>query len=404
MPELHHPLGGTSLSRRELCPLSLRLEEEAYRQQQEKKVLGEAECEDGPSDDAKEGTLLHSIIADPSTDRKNLTIEQRNVLSDAEAMMDSIIGNEEGIVNRFTEKTLILYDDNFDELTFSTIDRIYIYRGNAVVVDWKFGRTKVDPPQYNWQSKLYSLLTARNFGLNSITFHYIQPRIRSNQFYTFSPTELDKIFKDFMVIKMMCEMPDAKAVPGFAQCQYCKAKKICDAFIAHNEAVTNFPREEAISKRISMLDDNNLGELSSLSGLVYSEAKKEMMRRARLNGECCGKGFSTRSGKKVAVSVESIYEKMVPQYMTNQQFMENVQLSVSSLQEKFVEVNAERTEKGRMRNGEKKRLEDILSPILTGLVTESDPTEVFETLAPARTAKQKQNTMSVLNAGEEDTK
>ena len=132
---------------------------------------------EGTSGAAEKGTRIHEAleVRDPSAlhDEEEVRLYEA-ILAEEEEILNGVFGN----LPKITEREIRLHLDlDAATPTFGTCDLlVHTADGNAVMIDYKTGISKIDEPEKNWQSKAYALAVLQMFPhIHTIKFAFIVP-------------------------------------------------------------------------------------------------------------------------------------------------------------------------------------------------------------------------------------
>lgn len=225
----------SNLHRRKSCPGSARLE---------------ALCAPEPdNDDSKEGTLLHTVLGNPSVEVE-LTNDQKYCVQFCQETRNDLIAK---IFGNNTPKILHEVELFFNGQVFGHADFVAIWKDQAIVLDWKMGRIPVDSAEANLQTRAYAVMISDHFGVENVIAGIVQPRLAGDERVSVSQYGLADIEKSRVQIESIlkaCEAPDAPLVPSRDACRYCLAKiKDCPAVEGlKDELATVLPANIEVSR------------------------------------------------------------------------------------------------------------------------------------------------------------
>jgi hypothetical protein len=310
----HHIDGPSSLGRREACPYSR---------------TAEQGLSEETSPDAEEGTFLHECVALNKLD--GLTTEQSSAVQSCIDFRESIKASSE-VIEAHSEFKLRAVGSDFEELYTGTADEVVVTETGISIIDWKFGRIKVEYAPDNIQMAGYALPAMQMFGKDSCTVHIHQPRINASSSYTF--TNAMALLKYIEAVIARCKQPNAPRISGAKQCKYCKARHICPELIKEGNAIV------AVQKSIyEITDPNVLCDLYRKSKIV-SSALKSVDKRVRdfmleNNGECGELIFKIKKGNREVTSIPDAFLIMKEYGISQEEFLGCCSTSVSNLLELF---------------------------------------------------------------------
>ena len=195
-----------------------------------------------PNPSALEGKIAHSIAAhclhhkiDP-IDLIDTDIEGNKLSYD----MAHYIKKYYDFVLEYQHDNDILkieYMVNYDNIIpqgFGTLDACIITSDTIHVFDLKYGYTPVDANK-NMQCILYAIgiFNEVKHHIKQFVMHIVQPRIFNYSTWEINEEELHYYSEFIKRQALIASMPDAPAVPGAKQCQYCSVRHKCKALRSH---------------------------------------------------------------------------------------------------------------------------------------------------------------------------
>lgn len=206
----HHKLGASGAHRWMNCPASVRIE---------------ADLPDSTSTYAQEGTNAH--------DEAEQVLLGKKSLSDAQYQIEEYVSYVQECASSAKELLVeqeVYYSDWVDG-AFGTADAVIINDNHIEIVDLKYGKgLKVDA-ENNPQLRLYALGAYQKWAFDvepdTITMTIVQPRLDHISSETLTIDELLDFGEEVKVRAEATLDPNAKAIAGTKQCQWCKAKGVC---------------------------------------------------------------------------------------------------------------------------------------------------------------------------------
>lgn len=299
---LHHPFSPSSLQMLCACPGAWRMQ------------MG---MEDQKGPEAEEGTRLHLAVA--TGNLEGLDQEQTEMVEACRAFAAEITG-EGG--RAYTEVPVTVMDHG-EMLTRGTADLcVTTANGTLHVVDWKFGRVKVEDVAKNLQLAAYAVGAMQKFGAGECICHVFQPRIGWHGEYTFRKPEA--ILANIRAIIQRCKA-DVLTLSCGDHCAYCRARSACPA-LANRMNAMDSTRESALA------DPAKLEALYVASRTVkkfigqIEDAFKAMLE----NGEYHGWTIQEKPGNREIPDIKGAYSG-VRDYMTQEEYLECCKVSVAGL-------------------------------------------------------------------------
>jgi len=406
----HHPFSPSSLGRRRLCPGSFQVEQGTPKSEEEFAA-------------AKEGTMLHSMIAYQLVERKaqpavadpcylleSLSVEQRNTVMDCMSWLDDIIEENslEPETNKYhydiqVEKPLE-WKDGDKVVCAGTADVIIIPNtppleeapDRAIIVDWKFGRAAIEHANATLQILGYGvLLFENNSAIENITAYIYQPRVGEIYQTDLRREHLD-IYKENITSTIeACQVKDPVLAPSTAACNYCRGIALCPAvedmskevIESVGQGLTADP-EEAVSALLAHKTAEELGEIYSRSKVVmqYAKAVKDFCKQSLLvaDGSVEGWNLQKRKGKKKltdnleavellgvpasavlrhgTLRLSKLAELLHSPIIARDDLLRLAEISVSGLEKEFIEQECEANETTKA--AERKEFNKRLAPVI----------------------------------------
>jgi len=267
----HHKYSPSSLERSFLCPFS---------------VKGH-DLPDVDNEFSSEGTLLHKAVE--TRNLEGLNEEQVELVNRCIEFIDTLTPG--ALIVAHEEKVEIYSNPDREDdeeaiiISSGSIDCVIFAEDKLSVIDFKFGRTKVEDPENNFQLAAYALGAMQAWDVKSCDTYVFQPRI-SDKPKMFTFTDPDGLLETIKSIITNCEVKDPVINPGEKQCQYCKLKQHLKCPALKNELAT-------IDKTINLpeLSNEDLTKLYLRAIIVdkYLNAiKSEFKNRIEEVGNCGG--------------------------------------------------------------------------------------------------------------------
>lgn len=182
------------------------------------------------SADADEGTLLHSLIANPEPAKlAELDAEQAMAVGQCLTQSEAWAKDSPGCLRPYHEQMLSLYDDAGDLVNFGTLDFLAISPDNrrAILADWKFGRNA--SPLVADQLACYAAMAFQAHpDLLAIDAHAWYPRApRHSQCWQYSRDDLPRLIE---AIKARIAVRESRErwEPALGDwCKYCPGAILC---------------------------------------------------------------------------------------------------------------------------------------------------------------------------------
>jgi len=343
-----HCINGPSvLERRDKCPRSRIIEEKVWH------------LPDVNSDDATEGQLLHRAVSDPSLDA-SLSNEQRIAVDRIRATIShwSELKPVKSIayeVKLATKHPYGLSDYDYD----GTVDCIIIYEDNTcVILDFKFGRIKVDDAYSNLQVFAYALAAHDTFGVKEVTIQILQPRVFEGISEPYTCSDFDAIRENISTIIRKGLCPGAPTVTG-DHCKYCRGNtfEVCDAY---KKNATLLIKQDTVGfLPVAEWSDDQLSEFHDKFNLLKNYSEKqvvvELKKRIEAKGSCGGYTLANRKGVREAKDIEQVFAFCEDNGIDKEAFLSLCTISIGDIENALIEIRKEKAKA----LGEKRKVKEI---------------------------------------------
>ncbi len=314
----HHPYGPSSLARVIACPGSVYMCQQC--------------ASEGGSAAADEGTMLHAVVAG-ATPPLELTAEQAEAVQACREEL-ARFDAPQGVLQ---EQRLALLDDDFNELSFGTADAVIVREDDVVIVDWKFGRNRVEQAESNWQLKAYAAMAMQTYGKERVQVVVFQPRIPAGR--------TDAVFAGNVLAEVQAAIQqamDANAAGltlrySEAACKYCAAKTECPEFNRKAMAVVCQSTQAVTDPRIIADWLEKAGAAAKWAENVKHRAR-QMMIEEKL--EVPGWGLANRQGKRIVKDAQALYQKIQP-VIGHEAFMALVDVKMGEIEDVYARKRKE---------------------------------------------------------------
>lgn len=310
----HHPHGPSKLYLRYLCPGSYQMEESAKAKGLDLEVTPE---------EASEGTLIHSKL-DPGTSIETLTDEQQRLVLKAREFIASKIDGSQHPSCQY-ERTMALWGDTPDPLTFGTADFVAVLPQKVVIIEIKTGWNPLEVEALTWQTRAYAAMAMGEFLRYSAEVWVYNPRTGEEWFGAVQ----DRVWIREQIkgiIERVNANPEERH-PSPAACRHCKGKAICPEYKAELEALPAIATVDSLpATTIGAL----LDKCSTIDGMVEAlRAKAREMLAAGV--EVPGWELGSRK-RRTITSAQRAYDEV--QYeLTQDEFLELVTVPIGPLED-----------------------------------------------------------------------
>jgi hypothetical protein len=312
MTTAHHPLGPSSLYRRQQCPGSLRMED----------GLPETSDTTGIRD---LGSNLHPAVPNKEL-RADMEISHIRQLEICDAALAQYGGWEWHF-----EKRLHIKEPFTDrEVLFGTADFYALEPcgDRAALIDFKFGYTPVHTPAENLQLAAYALaIMQAHPEIVEVDAMIVQPTILECDHPVWTFTDPDGLYKTITRIEAACRH-DAWVLQAGDHCRYCRAKGQCPAFQAATAPVL-------ARQTLPVITPENAADLlrkAKLAGQMIDELKDRIKQAVVDNGGKLGDlSIIAQGGNRYIPDLVRTYTQL-REFFTANEFMALCDLSPTALE------------------------------------------------------------------------
>ena len=175
-------------------------------------------------------------------------------------------------------------------------DLIAMRGGKALIIDYKFGRIKVEDAQDNAQLKWLAVLVDEHYKVDEVTVVIIQPPCGGFTMGNHDKTALEKARRSVQHTLRRVESGKGSFNPGEKQCQYCRAREACPALAKKMQALSNVTKVEALSAAQMAAALDILAPVESACRAIRKRATDMLKEDAdAIPGYLLKRGFSRRS-------------------------------------------------------------------------------------------------------------
>ncbi|MBP7830997.1 MAG: DUF2800 domain-containing protein [Kiritimatiellae bacterium] len=292
---------------------------------------------------AEEGTALHRACE--TGDLAGLNEEQTHSVR---MCLDYVRPLIEGGISVHREQRL-----DVAGLTFGTADLIVMTGDNhAHVIDFKFGRVKVDDAEQNLQGFAYALGAMNECGVEHVTVHFLQPRCDTVSVARFSrQADGQRLYDAIHTVILNAENPAAPFRPAPDNCRFCGAHIECPALREKALTVYQGYAEDALPipaefHPSNIADPRQMAVALQLAPVLEKWAesvRKHAMDMVKGGAEIPGYELRFRTGKRTVRDVVEVWTAIEGRLgITQLDYLQACTISLPQL-EKIV---AEHQEKG----------------------------------------------------------
>lgn len=309
LPGDHAEFPPSKLEQFEACPQSWKLSQGIHEDE---------------SEAAREGALLHSLVADRIADRldpdavKDFSAEQLE-LADACVAAYNEIRTAYPDCMTAVEESLALFAEDRSVLTWGTADCFGVGKGSGFVIDFKFGFNPVTHPARNLQTLTYAAALCQRFNLNEVECWIVQPRLKLKISYTFDFARMGAIFvRHIAGVICRCKYGEPEMHPGEKQCRHCPAKGVCEEMrkeLAAVATVASKPHDLAAMDIHDLARFHEAGKTVALFTVAVNAEFRKRLEAAPFDGyelKRTGGGFKCPSP---AVVFDRLQDVLTPSQM-----------------------------------------------------------------------------------------
>jgi len=316
--EKHHPLGPSSLERAYYCPGSV--------------LLAQSEKEDDESSaDANEGIMLHERVVSGVVD--DLTAEQAELVRQCRERLEQFAPLDAW---QF-EAQLDLLDDEFNVLTFGTVDALFddVENDRVIIFDWKFGRIPVTQANDNMQLWSYAACALEKTGRSQAITHIYQPRIKHLTDGVFDQSIQARV-KD--CINEILESHKSGIILRYNEktCKYCSAMLNCPEYrrnvaLVANQHTTEITDPDAIANYLVIAK-----QVKKWAQNLEHRAKYMMQfEKVEIPGWC----LRSSAGSREITDTQAVYQATVGEgILTHDEFMSLIDVKIGKLEDAYAKA------------------------------------------------------------------
>jgi len=316
--EEHHPHGGSSLERQELCPFSFTAEQ-GY--------------ENESSEASERGVKLHKACETKNLDRLD-EHDRQQCLWAMECVVD--ICQEYTILEAYKEKKVFIKDEEGNTLSYGTADVLLVVEGTdgarkVVVIDYKFGYTPVSVKN-NVQLQSYGVGGCQEFDAVECDYYIVQPALEYCDMDSFN--DVDVPYNRICDIIDDTELVNPEAHPSKQACKYCKHRFNCEHRVeAQNSLMLKTQCDIATMTPSEVADI--LDKIETVEGLM-KDMKKEAEQYVKDNGGTIDGRYKVikAKGRSKAITAEEAY-RIAPESAVRK----HATVSKTALEKAYVEAN-----------------------------------------------------------------
>lgn len=316
--EVHHPHGGSSLERQELCTASYK---------------AELPYENEDNEYSIRGRIMHTACE--KNDVTNLSEEDADYCRWAMEKVLEICG-EYNIVDAFREYKLTIHDNDGNKLNHGTADLLLLVElpdGNrkVVILDYKFGFGPVSV-RGNIQCESYGTGACQEFGVTGCDYWIIQPALNYCAMDSFSDVQVPLARVEKIIENSEAEV--TTFTPTKKGCQYCKHRLQCEARQEESNQLML-----KVDQTIATMTPDEVADILDKVGVVeklLEDMKKEAVKYVKNAGGTLEGRYRTITikGRAKSLAVEDAY-RIAPEH----EIRKVATVSKTKLEKAYVEAN-----------------------------------------------------------------
>jgi hypothetical protein len=286
----HHKFGASSLDALELCPGKANLEES---------------MPESKNKYSESGNRCHSTMeTNDVIDLTEKEIDYVAIAKEKEVEYLEEIKETHKIKELLIEQKLNLFY-GYELLNFGTADKIILTENKAFSIDWKFGFEIFSI--YSRQFQSYAIAIMQLYDVEEVDIFLCQPTREFYKRITYTRTELLEKLEEIKIIIDKAKKEDAGCIAGEKQCNYCKAKLNCHAYMR------KFKPAEYQKNNIAEVDDSELSSLYDdylIINKIGKKLKAEIEKRIKNNGSCGKYSIKKLKGNKELKDIKKVFKKL----------------------------------------------------------------------------------------------
>lgn len=285
-----------------------------------------------PRDYSDEGVLKHELFANCLISNKLCEDENINwAFETVQEIFKNYYPNENfNTVDKLIEDTILIEDDNLNEISFGTADLII----KDILFDLKNG----EPREYIKQLMMYGRGYMQSVGLKSMKVIEIYPRVRAIKEYSFT---LEECIRETNRIISMVMNPNKTPNPN-EYCKWCGVAATCSALNNHALSVASYI-DESYKNKIDNWNPKNITDPEQLKILLklwktvlkpFGEAIEYQAKELAINNNILPNGYrlQIRKGNREVPDLEKLFKNTD---LSPKDFLSCCKISLDPLREKL---------------------------------------------------------------------
>ena len=257
--------------------------------------------EDVESNQAHDGIAQHLYMEDDTVELRD---DLKPACLQAEEQRRHVIGLvwndwESNPPEVYLENRLWYRDNRYS----GKADYVGIRDKKALIIDYKFGRIKVDDASKNDQLIWLAVLIFANFEVEQVTVSIIQPHCGPPHLHTYDRKDLTRLRSRVLALVRRINSPHASLRAGEEQCRYCKAIHVCPAVEGKRSAIARIDLQH-----VTKLTNAHLtGLLDSLPAVkkLCEKIEVEAVSRLRERPDAI-EGYEPRKGARTSTITDPV--------------------------------------------------------------------------------------------------
>ena len=290
----------------------------------------------GIDDEGKRGQMNDTAIPD------NLSFEH-------ETLLGFCMGHNETYL-RQADEIQVEMQLTIPEVTWGTCDLVLRFGKRLILIDYKFGKWKVDDPAENYQARAYVLGAFHAFpDCVTCEFIFLTPRLKLVQKHTFTREEALSWTDEFKNIVKNADDPNAPFKPDSENCLFCGNKVQCPELqkramqIANDNDGLMLPESAKTTDLTSPAQIKRALDVASIVERWAKNVRSAALERVLSGEEIPGYELKETRGNRKIKDVTSTWGALKNE-MGQEDFLEACSISIGAL-EKALKAQAPRGKK-----------------------------------------------------------
>ena len=220
---------------------------------------------DPPSEAAESGNRIHAAL-EGALDPDSLTHDEYKTYEKCQNEFNSVLTS---LFGEGPKELEIAIEERlwYGKKISGKPDIVVIHDGTLLIADYKTGRGEVEHAMENFQLRGLAVAASTHYpNIDEVYVCIIQPLAEGDSKCTmarYGPDALRVAEAQLLTILEDIEKPDAPRIPGYKQCQYCRAKADCPEALStiNDMAQITIPEDNTLAEQMpKLLDSCKLAE------------------------------------------------------------------------------------------------------------------------------------------------